>query len=533
MQMQLNKVLGAKKDSKDWLLKPIGLRNSRLFIPLLITAGLFLVTAIYNVTRHELTFFDFLFNLVVPICGLMLLSRIALLVREDLYVPFIHIRNWALRMKRKEYTARLPVSKHSEFSKLAKDLNNLSEVLLSFSEEFQEKVKLQTSRIKEQNHSLNILYEVATTINESRNLDDLLSRFLSILVKLTDAKAGTVRLRTDDDQLKMVASFGLNREFVREECMVPINRCLCGTSFTQGSIEKHDSVDGCKELSGASLFSDKDMGILAVPLEYQGLHLGIFNIFLKKDQLDVNDNLKELLATIGKHLGMAIEKSRLTNEAKQHSVIKERTLLAHELHDSLAQTLASLRFQVTILEENMHEKISVSHEEIARLHESIDEAYREVRALITHFRAPIDNRGLIPALKKIINNFESNSNIPVFFQNEWLDQKLKSEHEFQIIRIVQESLTNIRKHSKARTVRLMIKSNPNRNEVLIEDDGVGIEKSNLVSSLGEHIGLSVMQERAQRLGGNLNIESEAGEGTQILLSFPNRRGSEQEVRFFH
>jgi two-component system nitrate/nitrite sensor histidine kinase NarX len=252
----------------------------------------------------------------------------------------------------------------------------------------------------------------------------------------------------------------------------------------------------------------------------------------------MSEDLSELLTSIGKHLGMAIEKARLDKDTRQHSIMKERTLLAHELHDSLAQTLASLRFQVTILEENILENIPVDREEVSRLHESIDEAYREVRGLITHFRAPMNKRGLIPALEQLISNFQSNHNIPVFFQNEW-EIDLKSEQEFQIVRIVQESLANVGKHSQARTVRILARSPesasnaPNINcEILIEDDGVGMENPNLTTSLGEHIGISVMEERARRIGGKISIETEAGEGTRILLTFPNRVVVEQSVKFF-
>ncbi|MFK5893756.1 MAG: histidine kinase [Pseudomonadota bacterium] len=515
--------------------EPIGLKNSRVYLPLILTGSLLLLIMMINFIINPAYGLIWLINFVLSMASLGLLFWIALLVREELYIPFIHIRNWSLRLKDKDYTARLPLIKKTEFSKLAKDLNSLSEILQFFSDEFQDKVDRQTSKIKDQNDSLNILYEVATTINESKNMDELLSRFLNILVKLTSAHAGTVRLKTDDDKLRMVASIGLSKDFIKEECIVPINRCLCGNTFTSGKTGQNESVEKCSKLSGTTLFSNKDPGIISVPIEYQGSNIGIYNLFIEKKHINIqNKDHEDLLITVGKHLGMAFEKFKLTHEAKQHSIIKERTLLAHELHDSLAQTLAGLRFQVTIIEENLHENIPTTHPELLKLHESIDEAYTEVRALISHFRAPMDNKGLIPAINQLIEKFKANTSTMVFFQNEWQEQKLKSEHEYQIIRIIQESLNNIKKHSQANTVRIMIKSHASHNEVLIEDDGVGIKHNNLEStSLGEHIGLSVMQERAQRMSGTLNIESETGEGTQILLSFPNYISSDKTVHFVH
>ncbi len=540
--MPLERIKMHPKRSEDLSRQPIRLKYSRLYLPLIslgllliILSGLNFLALNHIITNHSLLLW---LNLIFLFAGLFFIFRISFLIRYDLVTPFIHLRNWALLMKKKDYSARLPMPKKGEFAKLAVDINSLSDKLQSLSAEFQQEVEKQIHKVEEKNHSLNILYEVATSINRSEDLDSLLSRFLKMLVSLTNARAGTVRLRTDNDQLEMVASIGLNEAFVREERYVPIQRCLCGTSLTQGSVECSVSIQNCTKLSGTKLFDGNDAEIIAVPLEHQGVHLGIYNLFIDKPNVYMSEDLSELLTSIGKHLGMAIEKARLDKDTRQHSVMKERTLLAHELHDSLAQTLASLRFQVTILEENILENIPVNREEVIRLHESIDEAYREVRGLITHFRAPMNKRGLIPALEQLISNFQSNHNIPIFFQNEWAID-LKSEQEFQIVRIVQESLANVGKHSQARTVRILARSPDlaadatNKNcEILIEDDGIGMENPTLTNSLGEHIGLSVMEERARRIGGNISIETEAGEGTRILLTFPTRVFVEKSVKFF-
>lgn len=531
--------------SRDLTREPIRLKYSRLFLPLIILSSVLIIVCGLNFIALQHIVADhtpFLWlNFIFLLIGLFFVLRISFLIRHDLVTPFIHLRNWALLMKKEDYNARLPMPKTGEFAKLAVDINSLSDKLQALSAEFQQEVEKQTHKVEEKNHSLNILYEVATSMNHSEDLEDLLSRFLQMLITLTHARAGTVRLRTEDDQLKMVASVGLNQDFVQEERYIPIKRCLCGTSLTQGSIECGISIKNCSKLSGADVFSnntDEDAEIIAVPLEHQGVHLGIYNLFVNKPNAYIGEDLSELLTSIGKHLGMAIEKANLDKDSRQHSVMKERTLLAHELHDSLAQTLASLRFQVSIMEENILEKIPVNRDEVTRLHESIDEAYREVRGLITHFRAPMNKRGLIPALEQLISDFQANCDISIFFQNEW-SIDLKSEQEFQVVRIVQESLANVRKHSQAHAVRILVRSPDNDNqgsnkhcEILIEDDGIGMKKPNLTNSLGEHIGISVMEERARRIGGEISIETEAGEGTQILLTFPSRTVIEKSVKFF-
>ncbi len=95
----------------------------------------------------------------------------------------------------------------------------------------------------------------------------------------------------------------------------------------------------------------------------------------------------------------------------------------------------------------------------------------------------------------------------------------------QVLRIIQESLNNVCKHSRAQNARVMLRNDGDSNfRVLIEDDGVGFQKRVMKGPPGEHIGLSIMQDRARHLGGKLQIESEPGEGTRIVLTFRRAQG---------
>jgi two-component system nitrate/nitrite sensor histidine kinase NarX len=201
--------------------------------------------------------------------------------------------------------------------------------------------------------------------------------------------------------------------------------------------------------------------------------------------------------------------------------MEERTRMAHELHDSLAQTLASLRFQVRVLDETLHQQDeSAVWQEMERVENSLDEAHTELRELIARFRAPIDQDELVPAIAKMINRFENETGIATFLQDEWANSELPRDLEVEVIRIVQEALANARKHSHAHALRVMLRSSAGgEHRVLIEDDGIGIMSTEESDQAGEHIGLIVMQERAHRLGGEIKIDSEPNEGTHILLTF--------------
>jgi len=235
----------------------------------------------------------------------------------------------------------------------------------------------------------------------------------------------------------------------------------------------------------------------------------------------LGEDIHDLLVSVGKHLGLALEKSRLDNQARQIAIMEERNIIGNELHDSLAQGLVSMRLQVKMLGESLHKKdLRTSQSEVRHLRSAIEEAHVSLRELLANYRLKIDDRGLVPAVAGMVERFSQETGINVFFQDECQKLNLSPLQESQIFHIVKEALTNIRKHSHACNARILLsESQQGTYTLLIEDDGEGMTPSS-DSLPGEHIGLSVMRERAERLPGDLSIESEPGEGTRIVLSFP-------------
>lgn len=453
--------------------------------------------------------------------GLVFLAGLYHLIKQDLLAPLSQLRGWSKQIRSGQLAARIPVPVQGDFKELAQDINTISEKFQGLSLDMEAQVRKQTARIKHETRSLEILYDVAASINSSRDLDDLLTRFLHTLKEVVQARAATVRLLTGDKEMRLVASIGLNDEVVAREQFMPAHQCLCGQAATEGIIRSDVNLHKCDRLVGTPFFDDEEIEMIAVPLQYRGRTLGVYNLFVDPEHRLGTDYDSELLVSIGRHLGMAIEKASVDEEANRLTIIEERTRIAHELHDSLAQTLASLRFQVRVLDETLHQgDESALWAELERIENSLDEAYTELRGLIDHFRAPIDRRGLIPAIEKVVERFRNESNIQIFLQKEWAGADLPEDMEIQVLRIVQEALCNVRKHSKAHTVRVLLRSLENGYyRVLVEDDGEGMEAHTPTGAPGEHVGLSIMEERARRLGGRIHFESEPGEGTRIQLTF--------------
>jgi two-component system nitrate/nitrite sensor histidine kinase NarX len=264
------------------------------------------------------------------------------------------------------------------------------------------------------------------------------------------------------------------------------------------------------------------LSIVTVPMHYQGKNLGLLSFFTESPESADDEEVQKLLVSVGKHLGMAIAKSRLDEESHNLTLMRERTSLAHELHDSLAQSLASLRFQVKLLGDTLEgEDALQARRELRRITNGLDGLNTELRELIANFRAPMDERGLLPALEDLVERFGRSSGISTHLHTECDQLKLPATAEMQILGIVREALTNARKHSQAKTVRLLVRCEGGGDyTLLVEDDGVGAATpATETDHPGEHVGLLIMEERAKRLGGALRIESEPGEGTRVELRF--------------
>lgn len=436
------------------------------------------------------------------------------------------LSSWAQELRKGNLTVRMPTSRRGCPSiRIREQINAITDDYQAVSRMQQQRLNRQEQFIAQKNHHLSVLYEVAASVNRSSNLDDLLKGFLTTLQDVFKAEAVAVRLLDADQQMKLVAYVGLDKHIASLESKLPHPDCLCGRAASEQAIIAREDMRQCGLILGRPMFKqEQQIEMLAIPLSYRERILGVYNLFVSRDQFVRLEEEHELLTSIGQHLGMAIEKASVEEDARMLSIMEERTRMAHELHDSLAQTLASLRFKVRLFDDSLNRgDQKVIWQELEGLEKNIDEAYAELRSLITHFRAPIDGKGVVRAVEKLTEKFKLDTNFDVFFYHNWNLQDLDRDVEVEVIRIVQEALANVRKHSKASTVRiLMYSSEEGRCSILVEDDGQGLPEPlpEPNPTTGEHIGMRIMQERAEKIGGEIQFESDPDEGgTLMQLSF--------------
>ena len=500
-------------------------RGNKTITPMLILiASAILISlssiwAIYSSIYQETAFLLIALSLLTIVGALL---RIQHLIKSQYLESITNITAWAKNLNSGTLQTRLTNSGENGLDNLSLEANSLSDKFQALSEDMNSQVQSQTKHIAQKTRSLEIIYDVAASINISRDLDDLLTRFLHTLRDVVKARAAVVRLVNDDGDMRLVASTGLKDEVIEREQLIPSSACLCGSALDNGQVQYQYDIKSCDKIIGYNFFEDThNVGMIAVPLQYRGKTLGVYNLFVDEKMLSDIVEFNELLTSIGRHLGMAIDKARLDDESNRTAIVEERTRLAHELHDSLAQTIASLRFQARVLDENLRkgDEPAVWHE-LEMIENNLDEANAELRELITHFRAPIDKRGLVPAVEHLISRFQTQTGIHTFLQKEWNIDQIKPAIEVEVLRIIQESLNNIRKHSHAHTVRVLLRNTANNDcHILIEDDGVGLDATQNKNTQTDHYGLHIMTERAKRINGNITLESDTGEGTRVTLKF--------------
>ncbi len=427
----------------------------------------------------------------------------------------------------------IPTGYIQEFAQVSKGFNQMSAHLKTLYTDLEGLVARQTQDLARQNRDLEMLYQTTRDLHQTHTPTKAAEEFLSRVVPAVSASAGSIRLldferkRTD-----LVASTGLPADVQTAEQCSELEACLCG--------HKDKGMEGgrpSEKPSGQSacFYDARDYGNLpfvtghpgfarvsVFPILYKSEELGILTLYFS-DGIELGENDDSLLRTLCGQLGVSIANSRFAQERSQLAVLQERNLIAQGLHDSIAQTLTFLNLQVQMLDSAYKAGEKEQMEENIRfLTDGVQECYDDVRELLLNFRTKISNKDFPEAVTSLLARFEQQTQIEV--DTAWRDDgpSLNNDEQLQVIFILQESLSNIRKHAQAHHVVVEL---DNRHDftLRIRDDGVGFDTGRLKNMSEAHVGLGIMQERARRINAVLSVESQPHQGTTVTLVLPQHR----------
>ncbi len=368
--------------------------------------------------------------------------------------------------------------------------------------------------------ALRILSEVTATLASEYDLDALLNRFLGMMVRLSGASAGVVRVLTSDGQhLKLAASLGLPPELVENERLVGIDCGVCGAALRNDEIKQTRDLKPCVARTGQAYFG-QCRSMVVVPLEHNGRLLGVYNLYMTEER-SIPEEVSLLFRSISEHLAMALENTRLMRENLRMSLMSERQMMANEVHDSLAQTMAYMKMRIELLREALLQYESgKALKYSADIQQALDEAYASLRELLTQFRNRMDPLGLEHALKELASGYFDRTGVKLEFENRIPDLNLTVDQEVQVFHILQEALSNVARHAGARHAWLTLEVSDGQYAFTVDDDGRGVFVMGAQPDLRHHFGISIMSERAQRLNGNIEIANRPQGGARLRLLVP-------------
>lgn len=435
--------------------------------------------------------------------------------------PLQEMRDGIRRMGEADFSVRLKVRRADEFGELGEGFNRMADHLEDLYSTLEQRVEEKTRDIENKHRELTLLYEVAAYLSEPIARDPACCEVLDKAMLLLDADAGLVRfMDVSGDQLRIGVHRNLSEDFLQCEACWPVGDCLCGGAALDGLAISCELTERSAEgLKPARCNEEGFASMVAIPIHSKNQIMGIFNLFFYNSRT-LSANEARLLETVGQHLGVAIENQRLVEREKELAVSEERNLLAAELHDSIAQSLAFLNIQSQMLQDSLRRgDLAEAEDELARIREGIQESYDDVRELLVHFRMRVVDCDVNSAVAGALEKFEEQTGISTELARGGEDGELPTKNTIQILHIVQEALSNVRKHAAATQVRVTIERG-DQCTIMVQDNGRGFDPGMANMDRDMHVGLSIMRERAHRIGGNFDIQSKHGQGTTVTLVLP-------------
>ena len=446
-------------------------------------------------------------------------GAVIMLYTGYLYVisPLGRLRQGLGKVESGEFATRIEVDTEDEFGQVAAGFNRMAATLQSLYKGLESQVKAKTRHIEAQRVRLEALYEVSAFLAQANSIDELARGFAQRVRILMKADAGAVRWSDDASQrYLMLASDCFPQDMLEEERSLLAGACACGNLRPDSRtrvipILSHDEIP-VRHCAKAGYES-----VVSVPIRLQQRLLGEFNLFFRSAVVLSADET-ELLDALASHLASALESLRAAALAREAAVAEERALLARELHDSIAQSLVFLKIQLQLL------RIASQKGQTLQMNQALDEldtglreSIGDVRELLVHFRTRTNTDDIEQALQETLQKFQHQTGLPANLNVHGDGLPLPPDVQVQVLHVLQEALSNVRKHAGATKVDLEVVKGAHW-RFMVRDDGVGFD-----ASLGHgqsHVGMKIMRERAGGIGAQVEIISRPGQGTTATLTLP-------------
>jgi two-component system nitrate/nitrite sensor histidine kinase NarX len=458
--------------------------------------------------------------------GLMALAiagGVALLYAAYLFVfnPLARLQAGLARVEQGDLSARVEVGSADEFGRVAESFNRMATTLQGFTRDLEQRVHEKTETLRSERERLAMLYDASAYVGRAPSLEALAQGFAR-RVRVA-AKADAALLRWYDaanQQHLLLASDCVPAEMLEEERCLQPGGCRCGL----GAGAEGARVIPIHPEAGAPPAPCERFGfehVVTVPVRLHDQVLGEVDLLYRGSAAELAAEDRALLESLAAHLASGMESLRAAALEREAAVAEERGLLARELHDSIAQGLAFLKIQVQLLRGALRRGDGTgAGRAVDELDTGIRESTADVRELLVHFRTRTNVGDIVPALKTTLQKFQHQTGLPTHLDVHGSGVPLPADVQVQLLHVVQEALSNVRKHANATGVWLDVQQQPAW-RIEVRDDGRGFASE--AASDETQVGLRIMRERAAGIGAEVQVQSEPGAGTRVVVTLPERQ----------
>jgi signal transduction histidine kinase len=466
-----------------------------------------------------------LFVLIIGFASSLLLTRV-------ITQPLLELIEATQALGKGNLTHKVNSWLEDEVGKLGHSFNIMTDTLALSKEE----TEAYNQRLVLRNQELATLNAIIKTVGSSHSLREIMENSLDLVLSAVGCSVGWIcMLEKDGSCWSFVSREGISCSKEGEQERTCFHSCVCHKVKQTGELVLVDSLEaGCPLLLRESDEGNAVSGHVSMPLTAKSQIVGQLSIACHK-QRGLKKTDLALLSAVGPQLGVAIENARLWEEVHRKEKLRqellkklvtvqeeERQRISRELHDELGQLLTSILIGLKVMESN--KKPQNLPKIIGELKNTVSQTLETTRDLAFELRPSVlDDMGLVPALANYVRSCSNRLGLDIDFASIGMDgQRMHPQIETTLYRIVQESITNVARHSEASRASVLLERRGNSVIAIVEDNGKGfnIQETRHAENDRPHLGIYGIEERAAQVGGRITIESVPSIGTTVFVEVP-------------
>jgi nitrate/nitrite-specific signal transduction histidine kinase len=399
--------------------------------------------------------------------------------------------------------------------------------VLLFSESVFGRIERMQASLSRQNRELRSLHDAGLDIAGELGLEPVLQKVVDHATDLIGARYGALSVPSPGGGIEAFITAGITPEERALIGPLPVGHGLLAVVLEEGQRLRTSDLTRDPRSVGFPPHHPPMHSLVAVPIVSGGRILGNLYLAEKQGAPEFSADDEETLVRFATQAALAIENARLHGQVRELAISEERDRIAREMHDSLAQVLGYVITKAQAVQELLKRgQAETASVQVGQLAEAAHAAYADVREGILALRTTIGpGRAFQKSLEEYLVRWKEQSDVEATLRFEPGPslEALQPMAELQLLRIIQEALANVRKHAGARQVEVCIASaSDGMLEAAISDDGRGFDPAHArpEGDRQPHFGLSTMRERAESVGGSLDVLSAPGEGTRVIVRLP-------------